>query len=87
MKCLRSGYCCIRLDVIIVDDPDKGIDPDNLIHKPSGSPCKHLQGDSIGEYSCAIHDFSWYRETPCFAHDQIGNPDSPCRIGAHLIHG
>ena len=31
MECLRCGYCCKDLAVVIVDDPEKGITKDNLI--------------------------------------------------------
>jgi hypothetical protein len=87
MKCLRCGYCCINYFVPIVDDPDRGLDPDNIIiHKGDGKPCKHLQGDEPGEYSCAVHGKPWYCETPCYDHGQIeSNPDSPCRVGEHLL--
>jgi len=87
MKCLRCGYCCIRYAVIIVDDPSKGIEPDNLIvHEGKGIPCKHLKGNKPGEYSCAIHNRPYYNETPCFQHGQIErNIDAPCRMGKYVI--
>jgi hypothetical protein len=73
--------------VIIVDDPKKGIAPDNLIaHEGNGVKCKHLVGDKPGEYGCAIHDEPWYRETPCYEFGQIEADEStPCRIGAYLL--
>lgn len=89
MRCLRCGYCCKRLCVIIVDDPEKGIIEDNLIgHMGTGEPCKHLNGKKLGEYSCAIHDRSWYKDTPCFSHGQIeSSPDDVCRMGEYLLNG
>lgn len=87
MKCLRSGQCCIALDVIIVDDPTLGIIESNLKHKPSGIKCQHLVGDSAGHYSCAIHSESWYVDTPCYRHSQVEQSDSPCRVGNHLLNG
>lgn len=83
MICLRSGYCCISLDVIIVDDPDKGICDDNVIHKPSGVACKHLLGTQFS-HSCAIHDKPWYKKTPCAQYTQIESENSPCRTGKYL---
>lgn len=73
--------------VIIVDDPEKGIVDDNLIcHEGHNEPCKHLIGDEPGEYSCVIHDKSWYKDTPCFSHGQIEqSPDDVCRLGAYII--
>lgn len=86
MKCLRCGYCCKNYLVVVVDDPSKGIQEDNLIaHLGDGSPCKHLQGDSPGQYKCAIHDEPFYDETPCFNHSQIERKDSPCRMGVYVL--
>lgn len=87
MICLRCGYCCTKLSVIIVDDPKKGIAEDNLIHyEGNGTPCKHLRGDKPGEYYCAIHSEEWYPETPCYQHTQVeGIEDTVCRIGHYRI--
>jgi len=74
--------------VIIVDDPDKGIQEDNLIeHLGQNKSCKHLQGNKPGEYSCALHDKSWYNETPCFNHGQIERDiNCECRMGRHILN-
>jgi len=87
MICLRCGYCCLTSWVIIVDDPDKGISEGNLIEQDGlKTKCKHLIGDSPGEYSCDIHDKKWYKKTPCFSHGQIEqSPDTVCRMGKHII--
>lgn len=87
MKCLHSGYCCIHYDVMIVDNPSLGIIQDNVIHKASGVRCKHLIGETPKHYNCAIHEESWYKETPCYAFTQIEtSPDTPCRIGEYTIN-
>ncbi len=85
MKYLRCGYCCYKYAVIIVDDPKKGVNEDNLIPHLGDGPCKHLQGDGPGDYDCALHDYPWYKETPCYAHTQIGK--GPCRMGKHILGG
>ena len=86
MICVRCGYCCKRLMVIIVDDPAKGIQEDNLILHEGDGPCKHLQGNQPGEYSCAIHNFLWYKKTPCYSHGQIeGSKDCKCRMGEYIL--
>ena len=86
MKCLRCGYCCVEYDVVIVDDPEIGPEAENLKYKPSGTRCQHLRGDAIGQYSCAIHDYPWYEETPCYGHGQVEqSPDDPCRIGEYMM--
>ncbi len=82
MKCLRCGQCCKMHMVVIVDDPEKGIEEDNLKVRDGKEPCQHLNGDTLGEYSCAIHDYPWYKKTPCFMHGQIEqDSDDDCRLG------
>ena len=84
-ECLGCGYCCKRLWVVIVDDPEKGISEDNLETYLGDGRCKHLLGNKIGEYSCAIHDKPWYNKTPCFQYTQISNSeDDDCRVGRFL---
>ena len=85
MKCLRCGHCCKKYIVVIVDNPDLGIRDDNLISYLGDSRCKHLLGDTIGEYSCAIHDKPWFKDTPCYAHSQIEQENSNCRLGEYLL--
>lgn len=85
MICSRSGYCCIHLSVIIVDDPELGIRKGNLIHKESGVACKHLLGDKAGQHSCAIHNEKWYKDTPCFEYTQIEHENTKCRMGEYIL--
>jgi hypothetical protein len=86
MICVNCGYCCKKLSVVIVDDPSKGIIDDNLIfHSGSGDQCKHLIGDKPGEYKCAVHDMSWYKETPCFSHNSELFNDRECTLGSYII--
>lgn len=86
MKCLHCGYCCINYDVIIVDDPKKGLELDNVKHKPTGVRCQHLRGDKPGEFSCAVHNEKWYKKTPCFDFGQIESKKTdPCRMGEYLL--
>lgn len=85
MICLRCGYCCIKYVVIIVDDPDIGPEEGNL-KENAGIRCQHLTGDVAGEYVCAIHDRSWYEETPCWQFGQIErSTDTKCRMGVHVL--
>ncbi len=86
MICLRCGYCCKYLWVIIVDNPSLGIKPDNLIeHKGQGQSCKHLEGSQPGKYRCKIHNQRWYKKTPCFTHSQIEQGNSKCRMGNYIL--
>jgi hypothetical protein len=85
MICLRSGYCCIKLEVIIVDNPELGLTYENLIPKHTDEKCKHLIGDKPGFYSCAIHDYPWYKETPCYQYTQVEHKNSNCRMGEFVL--
>lgn len=85
MICLRSGYCCINYDVMIVDDPVKGLVENNVVHKKTGDRCKHLMGNKPGSHSCAVHDEPWYKDTPCAAFTQIECGNQQCRLGEHII--
>jgi len=86
MICLRCGYCCHNYVVVIVDDPEKGLQEANLIiHGMECKPCKHLLGNKPGEYSCAVHDKPWYPETPCFAFTQVEHGNTECRIGRYTL--
>jgi hypothetical protein len=86
MICLRCGHCCKHYAVVVVKDSEKGISEDNLIARPGdGTPCPHLRGDKPGDYSCAIHEKEWYKETPCFAHGQIESRSTNCRLGEFIL--
>ena len=86
MICLRCGYCCHQYLVMIVDDPEKGLSEDNIIAHEGNGPCKHLEGNTPGEYSCKVHNKSWYKKTPCYSHGQIErSPTDECRMGRYII--
>lgn len=85
MICQRSGYCCIHMMVMIVDDPDLGPTEGNIIHKPTGEKCKHLQGDIAGKYSCAIHDKDWFVDSPCGQFTQVETHNTLCRLGVAYL--
>jgi len=90
MVCLKCGYCCIKLSVVIVDKPELGITENNLIGHNTKigeyQRCPHLEGIKSGEYKCKIHDYEWYKETPCFSHTQIEIDESVlCRMGVYVM--
>lgn len=70
-----------------MDDPDKGIVEGNVIlHAGNNNPCKHLIGTIPGEFSCAVHHFPWYKDTPCFEYGQIeSSPIENCRMGKYIL--
>ena len=72
--------------VMIVDEPSKAISEDNIIAHKGDGPCKHLEGEKPGKYSCKVHSEPWYNETPCFSHGQIEkSPDEECRMGRYIL--
>ncbi len=82
MKCLRCGHCCIKYDVMIVDNPKLGVVEGNIIHKPNGVNCKHLSNGQPGEYICLVHSKLWYSQSPCFDFGQIESSiNDLCRVG------
>ena len=85
MNCLQCGYCCKNYSVMIIDDPEKGIREDNIIHHKGDGPCKHLREDDTGKCSCSVHNYSWYEETPCFAYSQLPENDKNCRMGEYIL--
>jgi len=93
MKCLRCGYCCVQLEVVIVAPaavrPNLRIEelsPDDFLNKHTGEVCPHLRVED-GEASCNIHHYEFYKHTPCYQHSQIESGDSPCRIGEGVRSG
>lgn len=86
MICLRCGWCCKNLMVMVVDDPDLGLIPENIVFHPGdGRPCKHLRLDGDGRYEYAVYDREWYPRTPCAQYDQVGG--GVCRVGQHVLTG
>lgn len=74
--------------MVIVDNPAKGIIEGNLKTHEGKGPCPHLRGTKPGEYSCSVHDETWYPETPCAQYTQIDkSPDRLCRMGAYIMKG
>lgn len=89
MKCLHCGYCCIMLDVIIIKPEyiDESVDFENqdiYIHKPYNVKCPHLF-EKDNKYYCKIHEYDWYKETPCYSHTQIEQGNKVCRMGKYLL--
>lgn len=71
--------------VVIVDDPEKGIDIDNLKARKGDTPCQHLEGTEPGQFFCKLHDYPWYDETPCSEYGQIEQKNTNCRMGEYIL--
>jgi hypothetical protein len=85
MICLRCGQCCVEYGAVVMRDPVLGIVKGNAVFKPAWEKCFHLKGNAKGEYSCAIHDESFYKQTPCFHFGQSEPGDSNCRMGKRVM--
>ena len=90
MICQRCGYCCVHLDVNIVDPravlPGVDIDPgkrDVWVLKPKGQRCPHLSFQG-GLAVCAIHVMPCYKGSPCDQFEQLGREDDLCVLGAYF---
>lgn len=88
MKCLHCGYCCLNLFVVIVVNPDLGIIDTNLKAIDClKERCPHLRGNKPGHYSCAIHHYDWFSETPCAQYQSHEfYKDQLCHVGKCLTY-
>ena len=90
MICLHCTYCCVMLDVVIVNPkiipPKPGFkhQGDNLLFKKGGVPCPHLDHKE-GKAFCKIHHYDWYEKTPCYSHTQTEWKNSNCRTGEYML--
>ena len=85
MICLRCGYCCNIPWVLVVTDPDKGLELDNW-EKCLNHRCKHLVGNRPGEYSCPLHANDWYVHTPCHKHGRLKTSENEvCEKGKMIL--
>lgn len=97
--CLRSGYCCTNPEVMIIsniavalqygvtytdNDAIDEIITSNLERKVSGERCRWLQGACCGGHSCELHEYPFYKDTPCSSHVQLGG--GRCRAGVYLLN-
>ncbi|HOT06875.1 MAG: hypothetical protein A4E45_00592 [Methanosaeta sp. PtaB.Bin039] len=90
MICLRCGYCCDHLDVMIVDPrairADGTIDPQRtsaMVSKPSDTRCPHLEFRD-GMAACTIHELACYQGSPCQLFVQFGPEDDICILGGYF---
>jgi hypothetical protein len=79
--CVRCGYCCTQYLVPIVKVPELGPIGGNIIAIDGAKErCPHLEGEAPGEYSCKIHSYEWFPDTPCGQFNSDG-----CIFGAYII--
>ena len=91
MKCLQCGRCCFYL--IIVVRPKfikKNLDLTSLSDEAflcldGSQKCPHLSGDN-DKAVCAIHHYSWFKDTPCgqFTQEIEEALDTPRRTGVWM---
>ena len=85
MICLRCGQCCVEYGAVVMVDPSLGIVKGNAIFKPAGEKCLHLKGKVKGEYSCALHEEGFYKQTPCYYFGQTEPADAVCKMGERVM--
>jgi len=91
MKCLRCGRCCFYMVVVIAPEavkPDLDVyhlKEEDVICLDGSETCPHLSFVN-DEAVCAIHDYDWFKDTPCgsFTQEVESNSDSVCRIGQFM---
>jgi len=89
MICLNCGVCCFYLVVVVkpeVVDKIKSLDDvkhDDLIALDGSTKCPHFEYNN-GKSFCKIHDYPWFKDTPCGKYAQIGDDNAFCRTGEYL---
>ena len=90
MKCLRCGRCCFYLAVIIHPDSVKedldldSLKEEDMLTLDGSEKCPYLSWENENAV-CAIHHYSWFKNTPCGAHTQVEpSSDTLCRVGKIL---
>jgi hypothetical protein len=80
-SCVRCGHCCTQYFTVIVVIPELGPRKDNIRSiNMLEERCPHLEGDRPGEYSCRIHEYEWFKDTPCGQYNSDG-----CTLGEYII--
>lgn len=69
---------------ILINRKDGPIES-NIVMKEHGKVCPHLKGDTIGQFTCEIHDCEAFQDTPCASHSQFEHHESNCRTGEHIL--
>ena len=80
MKCMRSGYCCVESEAVILDYEGCA-----LRMKRTGMRCPHLSQDKNHVHSCAIHSKWWYPSTPCASSNTIFGETKNCNMGTGIM--
>lgn len=70
--------------VVIINDPEGPFSESNATVHEGNGPCKHLLGNKPGGYNCVVHSKPWYRNTPCYDHNNIGFFEE-CPIGKMIL--
>jgi len=79
--CVRCGYCCTNYLVSIIVDPEIGYADGNIKSiNTLEEKCPHLEGDKPGKYSCKVHHFDWFEDSPCGRFNADG-----CLLGDYIL--
>ena len=92
MKCLRCGRCCFYMAVVIAPEAVKpdldvyALKEEDCICLDGSTKCPHLSWIN-DEAVCVIHDYAWFKDTPCgsFTQEIESCSCSVCRVGEYMI--
>lgn len=83
MKCYKCGYCCTNYLVTIVVDPERGPVKGNLKAIDClREKCPHLSGERPGHYSCNVHHYPWFKDSPC---GEFNEHKYDCNMGQYIL--
>ena len=88
MICTHCGICCIDYLVIVIKpeyicetiEEFNNLTEEAFMGKKDFQPCPHLTWEH-GLSRCAIHDYDWYKLTPCYEFTQTEDSNCICRLG------
>lgn len=87
MICLRCGYCCIEMSIVV---PIKLENDFHAMIKPGRQACPHLKESSDGKYECVIHGTPESIGSPCWLYrsdldlDHKLEPGKVCEVGLKM---
>ena len=62
----------------------KELKDDGFLHKPTDVICPHAEIKDNKLY-CKVHNYKWYKNTPCYDFTQIElNDQCKCRMGDYI---
>lgn len=88
MLCIKCAHCCywfnnaiVKPQYIDIIQTEADITEEKITIKYEKTFCPYLIKEK-GQFSCTVHNYPWFKFTPCFKFIQIEEDDQTnCRIG------